>query len=289
MKPTHCKTNIPEDGDTALGIELPNAETYAYRKRKYLGNCKHETIRTPEGSSVSVSNLEDPNSTLLDEPEDRPAFLYVSPRGFTWGSYIGSVVERSNWNVFLRRHGERDGVFRTYGGHGSHGIAVRGNVTDAAVLRDLRSVDGGAYSYPLLDEEDWSALEFALERHALGGSAEYNFADGDKLSGRSGRALDAFRSALEDRLICAVETEPAFRKRARRALGVGGPETGRDAVENTVDAVLDALDAFPDGELRSVFDRHAERGADVIFETANGPYVDTDAVASSVDPSFVLP
>jgi hypothetical protein len=264
-----------------LSLDLPQSKIYAYRSRNYSTN---EKLRKPVGNSVSIGDLEEPDSPVLEEIESDPSRLYVSPRGFTWGSYVGTTVERSNYNVFLDRHGDVDGVFRTYGGHGSNGILIRADVTDSDVIEDLRSV---ASYYPVLDDGDHSRLEMALENFQLGLDPTYD--DKRGINGWKGDALDSFRESLETRIIDVLESEPEMRRRTRNALYTNGPETGRDAIDDLIGAVNTGLENTPDDVLRDIFWKHVERGRDIIHETATGPYIDTDAVASRVKPTTFVP
>jgi hypothetical protein len=74
-------------------------------------------------------------------------------------------------------------------------------------------------------------------------------------------------------------------QRAREALDL--PED--TPTDDVIGAVNTELEEFPDDSLKDVFWKHAERGRDIIHETATGPYVDTDAVASTVDPLTFVP
>jgi hypothetical protein len=81
----------------------------------------------------------------------------------TWGDYCGSTVERSNHRVISDDYKDQIGVniWPIIGGYGSYGLLC--SVELYAADNDLRDIINGLFDYPLVNEDDHSALEFELE------------------------------------------------------------------------------------------------------------------------------
>ena len=262
---------------TVADLDPPRGRWNAVRIRRRSGTNPSEwtTDRRPEpGESVAMGDLhapdEIPDRWHADVPatESAPPYLFFSPDRASWGSYAGSTVERSNQRVFLDRHGDVDGVHRTYGGYNSAGVIVRGDVTDPGVLRDLRTLCGECgYSMGILDETDRHELEQELREEAL-----------------ESWALDEFWSAVENRALSA-EHAGDFLGRARR-VDVPGATHPMDAEQT----LFHFLDGFPERERRALFQECIERtGEYFIFEQPDSAYIDTARLASAVEPADVLP
>jgi hypothetical protein len=71
----------------------------------------------------------------------------------TYSDYSGSLVEKSNCRYFLENF--PDDVIRTYGGHGTEGIALNPHKVTEEVYEALCALE----NYPLLDDELHSELE----------------------------------------------------------------------------------------------------------------------------------
>lgn len=80
---------------------------------------------------------------------DPQKYVFLSDY-LVFSDYTGADVERSNVRVFYQDHGDKPGVYRVHGGHGTTGIAIRLDVSDEGVLDDLARLD----NYPVLDEDD---------------------------------------------------------------------------------------------------------------------------------------
>lgn len=233
------------------------------------GNRSWETLRRiPSGASVGMRDLHEPDSIPetwhapdLPTTETDPRFLYWKPDRASWASYSGTgPTERSNFRVFLRRHGDRDGVHRVHGGHNTNGVLIRGDVTAEPVLRDVRRLDASTIAGGTLDGTDRAELEETLRREAL-----------------DGWALRQFWSAVENRAL----TEDPFAEHARR--------TDRHAGD-TEETLCFFIDRFPETERKNLFRRCRERtGTGWTPEGPDSVYIDVERVASAVEPSDVLP
>jgi hypothetical protein len=262
---------------TVAELDPPRGRWHAVRIRRRTGTDPSEwtTDRRPDpGESVGMGDVHAPDDIpdpwFADVPaeETDPSYLFFSPDRASWGSYANGTVERSNHRVFLERHGDLEGVHETYGGHGSSGVIIRGDVDDPDMLRDLRTLCGECgYSTGLLDEQDWQELRSELRRDAV----------------RSW-ALDDFWSEIETRAVSG-ERATQFLRRARRA-NVPGASRPLDAEET----LFHILDSVPEKERRALFRECKERiGEQFIFEQPDSAYIDTAALASAVEPADVFP
>lgn len=83
---------------------------------------------------------------------------YIEVPYATFSDYSGSTVEYSNYRTFLDRYGEFDGVKELRGGFYTRGIIVKISSLTDVMLDDIN----GLLDYPLMDEEDFSELEYNL-------------------------------------------------------------------------------------------------------------------------------
>ena len=87
----------------------------------------------------------------------KPGTQYLLPNLLSGSDYSGGTVERSNYEVFLKKYGRRKGVHRLSGGMGTFGIAVK-----LPLPEDIEEDLYGLQDYPILNEEHHSHLEWKL-------------------------------------------------------------------------------------------------------------------------------
>ena len=86
------------------------------------------------------------------------------------GDYGGAVHYRSNANVLLEEFSSPE-CRELYGSHGSHGIAIDPRYLSEDLLENLQSLE----NYPILSEDDCSALEIELQYEAWESWARSDF------------------------------------------------------------------------------------------------------------------
>lgn len=84
---------------------------------------------------------------------------FILPNYFGYSDYSGCALERSNLRVFMDEFGDKPGVFKYYGGHGTEGLALTQEALDDPEIKELLE---GLENYPVISEEDWSAVEMEL-------------------------------------------------------------------------------------------------------------------------------
>lgn len=124
----------------------------------------------PEAQSLRWRELEPPSS-YSGRVRDPARAVFVSPY-LSYGDYDNSChVERSNYDVFYERHGEKRGIFTVSGGYGSNAIAILLAVTDEEVIEDLASLE----NYPVLDEDHLPHKEMEMQQEAFDSWARQDF------------------------------------------------------------------------------------------------------------------
>lgn len=83
--------------------------------------------------------------------------LFLMPTLMSGSDYNGGSVNLSNKRSFLKLYEEVEGVYEVEGGYNTYGVVIRLDVyeSNADIKKTLDSLD----NYPLVDEEDHSALE----------------------------------------------------------------------------------------------------------------------------------
>ena len=89
--------------------------------------------------------------------EDDKKHLYIQPDLLAGSDYLGTLVERSNHEAFLRDYGELEGIIDIYGGMGTFGVAIRMDVAENN--EEIRDVMAALDDYCLIDEETHSRME----------------------------------------------------------------------------------------------------------------------------------
>lgn len=95
-----------------------------------------------------------------DDCDSGERYFYVP---YASGSdYSGSLVERSNYNVFTETYGDNEWVFSAYGGFGTYAavVGLTGLLTcDEDTADEVLNVLEGLENYPLINDEVLSNLE----------------------------------------------------------------------------------------------------------------------------------
>ena len=105
--------------------------------------------------------------------------LYLMPDSMTGSDYSGNLINKSNHDVFLKDHEEKEGVHDVYGGYGTFAVAIRKDAYESD--EDLRQEIDGLEDYPLLDEEEHSRLEVEASVEAWNNWAESTLSSVDSL------------------------------------------------------------------------------------------------------------
>jgi hypothetical protein len=274
----------PETGAPETVRALYDAGDLPLRAHRYAGCHRgagsdggHGWTDTPPSGRLSIRYLERTgyrgraSRVPFDELPDEKTW-FTHPR-LSFGDYTNTgPEERANVETFVTRHRETDGVRETYGAYGARGVAVRGDVSDPAVLRDLRRVAGPtAYGRPVLDPDAVDRVRETLRTEAVDGWALREFwGHVEEFACRN--AVDLVNTFLS----FANDADADRVRRARDADGL-------DA------AVYSILDAFPETERRRLFERAVDAsGAQFIFEST-GAHIDTERVADAVQIHCLTP
>lgn len=116
-------------------------------------------VDTPENGSSSIGYGKWDCLKKHDAP--KPTDLFI-PEYFTYSDYSGSLVEKSNLEVFLETFDKIEGVYETFGGYGTRGLAIRLD----AINQEMIDIFNSLQNYPLIDEDHHSKLEWEQESEA---------------------------------------------------------------------------------------------------------------------------
>jgi hypothetical protein len=154
---------------------IDNTDLYTFhdsiRVQKGDYDYYYREIDYPESNSISWSDLSPVNyaskkTRLLDLKDTlKEVDIFLISKYMSYGDYDDScMVERSNYKLFMEDYKEEKGIFRIYGGYGSSGIAISirylldpVNEDKADEIIDLLN---GLNSYPVIDDEDMSNMEY---------------------------------------------------------------------------------------------------------------------------------
>ena len=154
---------------------IDNTDLYTFhdsiRVQKGDYDYYYREIDYPESDSISWSDLTLVNYTskktrLLDLKETlKEVDIFLISNHMQFGDYDNScMVERSNYKLFMEDYKEEKGIFTIYGGYGSSGIAISirylldpANEDKADEIIELLN---GLNSYPVIDDEDMSNMEY---------------------------------------------------------------------------------------------------------------------------------
>lgn len=108
----------------------------------------------------------------LDFRKESDSNVFV-PKYLTGSDYSGSLVERSNYEVFMEMFGEVPGVHAVYGVHGTYGIAIAKKTLEEN--EEIQEQLDRLSDYPILDEDHHSKLEMEAQDKAWDVWGEYEF------------------------------------------------------------------------------------------------------------------
>ena len=121
-----------------------------------------------ELSSLNYGDLKNfiiPGDNLLKDISN--LFLFV-PQA-SGSDYSGSLLEKSNYEVFLGDFGSNDFIYPCYGGYDTYAIAVElkgllycDEETFDSIINTIKNLD----TYPVLDEDHYSNLQLEVEDEA---------------------------------------------------------------------------------------------------------------------------
>lgn len=138
-----------------LIAKLPRRwESYAWKGTSYdiVYGHPRDLLPVPEsGDSMSYNHLE-----VCDWHE---ADFFKFPATL-WGDYVGSTVERSNYQALLVDY--LDTFVTAYGDYGSHALFIRADYAEDDAINLVAIGQKLAEEYPLYDEDHYSLLEDAL-------------------------------------------------------------------------------------------------------------------------------
>lgn len=104
----------------------------------------------------------------------------ISPALLSYGDYdSSSAVERSNVRIFMQKFTELEGIewSSVCGGWNSHSIIIRTDENHIPIDEDIREFLDALESYPLADEEDFSAMEYEMKTEYLEENDRYILQD----------------------------------------------------------------------------------------------------------------
>lgn len=122
------------------------------------GDVSYGDLREEDCPDSAESYL---RALSTDDTDSGEVYFYVP---YASGSdYSGSLVERSNYNVFTETYGkDNEWVFSAHGGHNTYAavVGLTGLLTcDEDTADEVLNVLEGLVDYPLIDEEANSTLE----------------------------------------------------------------------------------------------------------------------------------
>jgi len=97
-----------------------------------------------------------PDKLSIDKFNDQLWF----PPYLSYGDYDKSTaVERSNYEVFIEKFGNVEGVYEIHGGYNSRSIGILLSTVDVDGMFDILFA---LEDYPIIDEDHWSATEYEM-------------------------------------------------------------------------------------------------------------------------------
>lgn len=131
----------------------------------------------PEDEVVDLYDGEDLSSIRYGQWRANKNGRYLIPRYLGGSDYSGSLVEKSNFNVWSKRFakGEDEWWTNAPGGHGTYAIVIDMHKVPDKISKDVAETLAALNDYPLLDESAHSELEHEAETEAWGSWAEREF------------------------------------------------------------------------------------------------------------------
>lgn len=128
-------------------------EPYAYAK-PYYDDLDDDTLFNDHVATLSYGAF---STYEFDNPKD-----WYMPELLSGSNYSGDSVTVANYRTFLEEFGDRNGVHKVCGGHGTYGVAIHRSALDEEMIEVFRKLD----DYPCIDEEQVSMVELEAEDEA---------------------------------------------------------------------------------------------------------------------------
>ena len=146
--------------DDVLDIDNTTINTY----ETYKG------LVYPDKKEISYGDLREVTlkSTVDNTPIDE---LFLMCKYLEGSDYSGDMLQKSNYKLFLEDFGKEEGVFDVCGGHGTFAVAISvGWLLDSRndeIARQILDLLDGLNTYPAIDDEDMSNMEFKAFNEAF--------------------------------------------------------------------------------------------------------------------------
>lgn len=136
--------------------------TYKKMIKRFANNWESSNyywINTPENgiNFIGYGDWEQ----FRPQANPKPLDLFI-PEHFAYSDYIGSLVEKSNLEVFLEQFENVEGVYETRGGYGTRGLAIRID----SISQDMIDIFNALENYPQIDDDHYLQLELQQEDEA---------------------------------------------------------------------------------------------------------------------------
>lgn len=92
----------------------------------------------------------------------RKQMKVVVPNTMSGSDYSGSIVSQSNYEVFLEKFGDVEGVYRLTGDYSSYGVAIKADLKNKEIAECIAAL----HDYPLIDDDAYSELETQIQGEA---------------------------------------------------------------------------------------------------------------------------
>lgn len=169
-----------------------------YYHMNYLGGSKWEdiVIAPLDSNSISTSHMNGLATYHVVQWTD----ILDLHKYFGSGDYVGTSVQRSNREVFLKKYGELEGVYEVYGDYSYNSLAIRLDKITPEMVEDFEGLE----EYPVLDDEHHSNLEMEMEVDDWQCYGEREFKDRLR---KFSDAMDDAMDSIEDGLLLELYFE----------------------------------------------------------------------------------
>lgn len=156
---------------TAINKEL-SSRGFEWLPLNYIKEASNEEIMYLDGdvSEENSFSYDRVHHTKYSYHADEPVEV-VLPSSMSGSDYSGTTYHRSNYDTFLEKFGDVEGVYSLYGGYGTFAIAIRADL----VNEEIHEAIAGLNDYPVLDEDALTEYENELEGEAWNNWARHDF------------------------------------------------------------------------------------------------------------------
>jgi len=127
-------------------------EPYAYVPS--YDDLDDDTLYRDHGATLSYGAF---STYAFDNPKE-----WFMPELLSGSDYAGGSVTVANFRSFLEEYGDRNGIHKVIGGHGTYAVAIHRSALDDDMLETFRQLD----DYPCIDDEQCSFVEMEAEDEA---------------------------------------------------------------------------------------------------------------------------